>query len=198
MNVIHAHWAINRGGEFPTTKVDYMKNIIARNSPPQKVITLVREPIERNKSAFFQQLHKYYPDYRSATAQDLHNTFVKQYIHNWGDLWFEQELMTVFNIDPFSEPFDYKNGYKIYKDGKHRILIIRLEDTDKLDKALYKLLGIRGINMLSKNILEERHKGTFRGNLYKEFKQISLPDYLLDEYKNLKYVKSFYKNWRKE
>lgn len=188
---IHGHWILNEYpvAEFPTTKPNFMR--VVKANPDIKVVTPIREPLARNISAFFRGLDRYCKDQRHVTATELQDIFINQYNMKYPDQWFELELMQMFDFNPFESKFDHKKGYKIYKSGKHRILIIRLEDTERiLSEALRKLLGIRNARMVKKN--EFSTKYNFMSQLYKEFKSLDFPKDFLTELYQLDYARHFY------
>jgi len=195
IKTLHAHWMQGEypRSEFPTNKSKIVYKVKNNKTPPLKIITLIREPVGRNISAFFQNMPKYHSNIAKISVEGLQDIFLNKYIIDYPDLWFKYELMDLFNFDPFKERFDYKKGYKIYKTGKHKILILRLEDCDRiLSEALYKLLKVKNIKMLRRNVTDEKGHITARTK-YKEFKLLSFPEEFLDKNYNLKYAKHFYK-----
>ena len=93
--VQHIHWMLDDTGEFPGIRPHIVEKI--KNQEQQfKIITTVREPVARNISAFFQQVAKYCQqnnmDYTKATAEELHELFLKVYDIHWPDEWFKREI----------------------------------------------------------------------------------------------------------
>ncbi|NEP62510.1 MAG: sulfotransferase family 2 domain-containing protein, partial [Symploca sp. SIO2G7] len=78
-----------------------------RHQQKWKVITLVRDPIARNVSAFFETLHLLEKSNQqklmtSNDGQDLTQLFLsKFYAHDAPINWFDDELKPVFEIDVF-------------------------------------------------------------------------------------------------
>ena len=200
IDTLHGHWVLHDSpiGEFPTLKPQFKRKI--ENSPQVKVITPIREPVGRNISAFFQNLvffKGYCEDYLKASAEELHEIFIKHYNIYYPDQWFELELMQLFNFDPFQSKFNYRKGYKIYRADKHRILILRLEDADrKLSESIYKLLKVRNIGMKNINHFADKKRGT--GEKYKKFLTLPLPEEFLNKNYNLKYAQHFYTKKERE
>jgi hypothetical protein len=194
IHTLHAHWmqGLYPKSEFPTNKLKIIKRVKENKTPPLKVITIVREPVGRNISAFFQNMPKYCLDLQNTDVEELQDIFLNKYLIEYPDLWFKNEIMDLFNFDPFKEKFDYKKGYKIYKAGKHKILILRLEDCDRiLPEAIYKLLKVKNVNMIRRNVTANKGHIVSR-NKYKEFKSLTFPEEFFNKNYKLKYAKHFY------
>jgi hypothetical protein len=195
VQVIHAHWMCGEfpDSEFPTTKPNIVEIIAEDTAPPMKVISLVREPIGRSISAYFQRINTYSDNYRHKSAVELQKELIDNYPVEYPDLWFEKELMSVFDFDPFSIPFDHSKGYLIQEAGRHKLLIIRLEDANKiLPKVIWKFLGVRNVRMEEQNMFKKRHNGTNLGNKYRELEKLKFPKSFVDRNYGLKYARHFY------
>lgn len=196
LHTLHGHWIQTEKGEYPTTKKALVNDIkIGKRKEGWKVITPIREPMARNISAFFQRIEQYYPKYRRYKYnKDVLDAFINTYNHNWPDLWFEKELMNVFEFDVYSEPFNYEKGYHIYKVKHGEVLIIRLEDAERvLSNAMEEFLGKENVRMFHSNSLQGRHKGTRVGKIYDEWReQAVFSEDFLDKIYSQKYVQHFY------
>src|SRR5262245_16214855 len=111
----------------------------ATTAAPWRVISLVREPIARTVSAFFQpSVRRGYVD--SATAVD-------QLLERFGDRldgvplrWFESHLEPALGIDVYDTDFDVARGYQIITTPKVKLLLLRCEGLDVAPHALAELL----------------------------------------------------------
>jgi hypothetical protein len=116
------------------------------------LLSLVRDPVARNVSAFFQNLRRAWinhlppqtrqlcaeilksksaapePEAVRAVASDLVDLFLRSYRHQFTDRWFDREVKSVFGVDVFAEPFSAERGYHLYQNGSVRLLMFRLED----------------------------------------------------------------------
>ncbi len=194
LHAMHAHW-MQGEGEYPTSKKQLAADIKSGKRDNWKVISLVREPVARNVSAFFQSVEKYYPEYKEYEYKEVVlEYFLQDYNHQWPELWFDEEIMDVFDFDIFSTRFNFSQGYKIYKVERGEILMIRLEDADRVvPKAMEEFLGLEGIKMAWSNAFVKRHNGTRVGKIYKEFMEMAeLPEDFLDEIYDMRYAKHFY------
>ncbi|EGQ9051320.1 capsular biosynthesis protein [Vibrio parahaemolyticus] len=105
-----------------------------------RIISLVREPIGRNISMFFQSLpfwmaEKYLNDdsaIRSERPQLLQEAFEEHMNHHYPLEWFDNEIKTLTGIDVFNKPFDHEAGCQTYQQGNFSLLVIR---SDKLKQS---------------------------------------------------------------
>jgi len=176
----------------------------AHESKNWKVISLVRDPVAKNISAFFQMLDSVISyDYKTqmqhqaieVVLEDLKELFLEKFIGKYGAddntlTWFDRELKAVFNLDVYSEEFCKVKGYKIYNSDRANLLILKLENLDHHVKpALEEFLGIRNLSIKKANISSEKHYQY----LYKKFLDtIVLPESYLQKMYSSKYVLHFY------
>ena len=172
-------------------------------SPPRtkwKIITLVRDPIARNISSFFQDLrsrHQYLDfskiidnDDVEAAAGLLANAFLNHHDHSRPLNWFDMELNQVFKIDIFSEPFDKENGFKIYDSELGTALLIKLERLRECaEPALSQFLSLDGFQLIDENISDKKDYG----ELYSTVRQsIKFPEDFISRIYNSKLVRHIY------
>jgi len=159
---------------------------------PLNIISLVREPIGRNVSAFFQNFER---DTRvpyteaNFSIEELKATFLSNYAHDNPLNWFDNNIMANFGIDVFSTPFP-ENGISTYSQNGVRLLVMRLEIDDK-DKvaAINDFLGLADFQLHNLNIGDEKDYSS----TYKNFKnKVKFsPDYV-DKMWESKYFNHFY------
>lgn len=115
------------------------------------VVTLVREPVRREVSEFFQYLQALHPELldedgllkteRAARVLQARFMFFKE-ATNYTCRWFDMEIKALFGLDVFAFPFDHDRGYTLIEQGNVRLLILRLEDLDQtLNPGLRELVG---------------------------------------------------------
>ena len=169
------------------------------NNPGRKwkVISLTRDPVARNVSMFFQMLDVHFPDWKSKYEQGHLNLQELQYflVHKFSsgnapELWFDQQMKPVFDIDVYASSFPHNLGYKIYSSNKNvKLLLIRLEDLDRVaSQAMVKFLNIKRFSLIKSNVGAEKAYSA----LYREFKRMPLPKSYLEKMYNLKYTRHFY------
>lgn len=129
-----------------------------------KIITLVREPISRVISDFFQNHEKYEPELFSENTTDFKKNVLERItklIHeytpddNYETRWFNEEIVDNLGINIYEKDFNYPEGYTIYKDinNKNKLIVIRLENLNEVFlKAMYEFLNINNVNMVVNNV----------------------------------------------
>jgi hypothetical protein len=174
----------------------------APSSERWKVISLVRDPVARNVSSFFQAFPIYFPD----DADELSDRaigrldtsrLVKMFLEGFGaerhDLpltWFPTYLQPVFGVDVYAAPFDPRRGYQIYRSDACDLLVLRFEDLDRaLQPALRELLGIDVAAASRANVSSEKSYAS----AYAEFKKaVTFPPDYLDRLYTSDYARHFY------
>lgn len=161
------------------------------------IVSLVRDPVSRNISAFFQGLSDRFPNYRvdwdagRLTLRELADSFLADEITHDAPLqWFDRQLKPVFGHDVFATPFDHQKKREIQVLPKTRLLVLRLEDLDHcMADAFQEFLGIRLEKPRSANIGDEKGYA----DIYRAFKSsLVLPPDYLDRMYTSKLVKHFY------
>lgn len=111
-------------------------------------ITAVRDPVERNLSAFFQNL----PEGDHSPAR-LFDRFLETYPHDLPVTWFEDEFRRFLDIDVPALPFD--KTARLYRD-KRQLFIMRLDANPgaveaELSEAVAAPIRLRRDNTASKS-----------------------------------------------
>ena len=187
-----------------------------------KIITLTREPVARNLSAFFENIefkpvgvnngYEIKSDYYGieptiVTIDDLSklmDLFFDRLKHDAPLVFFDRELKGVFDIDVFSSEFPISKGYAIYEGNKADVLLIRLENLNECAQDAFKeFLNIDNFTLINTNTAAEKTYDP----VYRKFKNnIALPDSYIDKLYNSKYMRHFYskaeteefrKRWRR-
>lgn len=178
----------------------YLKKEIARGIKGRKwkLVSLVRDPVAQQISAFFQIIDLIIPgffekyDNGVLDMEELVRTFIQWYPAEsaYYNTWFDVEMKPTFGIDVFEQPFPYDTGYKIYFGDMADLLVIRLEDLNTCaEKALNEFLGLDVFNIIHNNISSDKNYA----NHYNEFiSQIILPDDYINSVYDTKYVRYFY------
>lgn len=171
------------------------------------VVTLVRDPVRRNVSAFFQNLEPMFDFWpgeelktRSAdeVAARLVELFLDSYVagnspveHDGDPLtWFDLELKPVFGVDVFARPFPVAQGYEIYSGPNSRLLLVRLEDLDRVaGRAFAEFLGVDVSNVVQRNEASDK----VYADVYRRFtKLLKMPRPYLDRMYSSRYSRHFY------
>lgn len=184
----------------------YIDNGIEREK--FKVITLVRDPVARNISGFFQNIESFFPGFidryesGNLSDQEIIKSFYKNYPHQLPLEWIKKEIEEVFNVEIYSNDFSKSKGWMIIQEPIS-LLVIRLEDLNKQCRCIFKnFLGISEFELKKSN---EANRKEYQ-KAYDKFKSsINLPKSYLDrmytsEYARYFYteeeLKAFYLNWK--
>jgi len=180
-------------GESIREKVD--------ESPAQhwNIISLVRDPIARNISAFFESLPEYIPDWRERYAKGTLTAYeIKALFLGFGsaydrlDYWFDSQMKAVpaFGIDVYATPFPYDIGYKIYPGAAQAsLLLIRLENLKECaGSAMQEFLGLKKFSLHNTNTADEKEYTA----LYRAFKELPLPLEYVDGMYKTQFTRHFY------
>jgi hypothetical protein len=169
----------------------YIRKVIKKypNRWNWDIITLVRDPVARNISGFFQTLFLAY-DQDKRKGDELSDLFLSEFDHETPLVWFDREMKGVFGIDVFGSSFSSSTGYKIYEGEGCRLLLIRLEDLDSCaPKAIEDFLGIENFKIMKSNVGTQK---AYSQQYHEFLKHIKLPAAYIDRMYNSKYAQHFY------
>jgi hypothetical protein len=161
---------------------------------PAKFITVVRDPISRNVSAFFENFGRFTgkpfdieTDYSLA---GLTNIFLEQYNHDIPLTWFDTEVRQVLGIDIYNHPFPATRGFLEVTQGAYQLLVLKLETDDRMkETAIRDFLDLPDFQLLRANVGKDKEYGA----TYKKFtRNIRLPDVYIKRMYTSKYAQHFY------
>lgn len=160
---------------------------------PIKIISLVREPISRNLSAFFENFKRdvgvAYQD-SDYTAQELQAIFLKNYNHDIPLIWFDTNFKTAFNIDVFEYDFPPENYIIVEKDNVS-LLLMKHDIPDQTKEGIVQdFIGLPNFKLTNANVSEKKDYAAG----YSEVKKLKLPKDYVDRMLSSKYAQHFYKN----
>ncbi len=163
-----------------------------------RIITLVREPLGRNVSAFFHTLDLFCPEavgLRNETATDavleqIKDAFLRRFPHEIPLTWLDEELKACCGIDVYSEPFHTEKGYQRYESNNIQALLIRLEDLDRCGpQALSDFLDIDSVALVKANVGGEKAYA----RLYRQFVgRVRFPVDFVNRIYDSRYARHFY------
>lgn len=165
-----------------------------------KVITLVRDPIAREISSFFQNIEladTHLIDSRNRLKTDVALKLIEKKItHNLLDVifclnWFEGEFEPALSVDIYNYPFDKQKGYSIIHHKNVDILVIKLENLNScFAQSMSEFLGIQiKQDMVTSNRGNEK-KYADEMQLVKD--QLKLDSGAYQKIYSTKFVKHFY------
>ncbi len=167
------------------------KEVIGRR--PFKVISLFRNPIERNLSAFFDSFFLHlgvHPEQYKGSLENLQSVFREKISTTYALDWYDKQFREGLGIDVYSTPFDTEKKYLFYQEEGVEILLLdsTLADIEK-EKHIGTFIRHAEFKLVNTNITSQG-----RGSaLYEAFtKSISFSDEELAHYMNAKYTKHFF------
>lgn len=162
------------------------------------IITIIREPIARAISAFFQNTEFHKNEIERGTLkidkQKANELLTKKL--NYGiieelETWFDEEIKGNFGIDVFADSFDISKEYSIKRSENEHFLLLKMESLDDVfPYAIKEFLDLpTEVQLKRVNIGAEKHYS----ETYKEIKQnITLCEQELDKIINSKFFQKFY------
>jgi hypothetical protein len=178
---VHFHWM----------EPVYMRQIAKKERV--EIITLVREPIGRCISEFFQNFELH-------TGADYHQdafdmpTLCELFLSNqyfWRPLpWFDEEMKPRLGVDVYDYPFPQERGWLVIGTGIYRLLILKaeLDDTTK-ETIIADFLKLGSFELVRANTAQEKaYADTYRAFI----RNIRLPETYVEAMCNAKYTRHFY------
>jgi hypothetical protein len=171
---------------------EQIRRYVVEANHPALYITGVRNPIDRNISAFFER-YEHYTGEKFAESQlsvdELIRIFHEQFEHDRPLNWFDDELKTYLGVDVYEHPFPHEQGFQVIEANSKRVLILKLESPDESkEQALSAFLGMP-LKLKRDNIGENK---AYAG-VYTEFKKrIILSQDYLNHMLDSRYTRHFY------
>jgi hypothetical protein len=174
-----------------------LKDKIDRDLAPRyHLITLVRAPIPRNLSTYFHNIDSYFPNVlervnsHSLSFQELADYFINEFHESTPERWFDRQVRDIFGLDVYAKPFARERGFQIYEHDNVRMLLIRLEDLNRVaTAAMREFLHIPDFALVPANVGENK----MYGGLYKEFlASLRLPCEYTEKTNSSQYARHFY------
>lgn len=129
------------------------------------IINIVRLPIDRNISAFYENIIKLCPNFYKLSINNIIKAYEKNFTVNKTDKWMK-DFFELFNIDIDKFVFDKNKKYCELKSNNNNILFFRFEDFEYISSNIlpeYNIFVKKKINISSKK---------FYGKLYDYHKKI--------------------------
>lgn len=157
---------------------DRYKVSLIRARPITKIITLVRNPFERNVSMYFQDLpywlsaflEKYPHRMRDEGLELLFDAFTELFPHDYPARWFDLELKAMTGINVFNHTFNVEKGFTRIQSDSFDVLVVRADKVDALRNEITNFVG-RPVQLLGANRGSEK----WYAGAYDAFKQAYQP-----------------------
>jgi hypothetical protein len=155
------------------------------------IVTLVRDPIARNLSSYFEHLDAIWHRVNAhlLPIEELIAGFFERYTHDEPLTWFDDEMLPATGIDVYTHPFP-AGGVLTVTAGALDLLILRSElpDAEKAD-ALSTFLGVAGLTLGRANTTGNKAKG----EVYRRFvDRIRFPASYVQSMLQSRYARHFY------
>jgi hypothetical protein len=150
------------------------------------ILSAMRNPIDRNISAFFQNLKLQEND----NVERLIKKFLESYPHQVPIDWFNEQFRDALGIDIYDYPFNKERGWDTFSCKNYNCLLMTAEAADlKKTEAINSFLGTELGVLKRKNIgASKEYSG-----IYGKFKgEIVLPESYIESQLNTKVVAHFY------
>jgi hypothetical protein len=165
-----------------------------------KIITLVREPVRTFLSHVFYNPKVHRPfllDHNGNIISSEAEAYVAQSLatfdaeRDYIASWFDSEFLRVTGVDVYAHEFDTTTGYSIIQGTNDDVLVLRLEDADRVfPQAISSFLSLERPIMLPKSNVNEQ---SLDADLYKDVRsRIGIPHELLERVYATKYAQHFY------
>lgn len=184
--VAHAHHI----GDENWMSMEFKK--LSIDNKPIKIISLIREPISRNVSDFFQLFEDFVGvtfNESTYTTNELKEKFLLNYTHELPLEWFDENINKHFDIDVYSSPFPAE-GHIEFSRNNVDLLIMRYDLVDtKKESLINEFLNINAFKINRSNISSVKNYY----QTYKDFQtNVDLPDEYLDKMCGSKYFNHFF------
>jgi len=184
-------------GKFLRTQLYKQKDV-----KKWKIVTIVRDPVAQHISMFFEEMdihldYGYRDKIKSIGTQKVVQELLELLFVRLKEedrltpfSWFDRELKTVFDIDLFSMQFPKTKGYKIYKENRADLLLLKMEQiNDCSSDAIAEFLKVDNFSLKNMNIgLRKYYSDSYREILDNLF----IPTKYLNEYYSSRQTRHFY------
>jgi len=186
--VLHAH---NLRSDHYAQEVHILRDYLKDDHAPIILISLARDPIARNISAFFQSFKKFVgcrPDQYKGSVEQLLHIFIDDYHHHIPHEWFQKRMLQEFEINIYDHILRKDKTLFIEK-GPVKTLVMRQDITDELkEKYVRDITGLPTFQLERKNRAEDKSYA----ELYSSFKKLPLPEDYVQEQLSTQYSNYFF------
>lgn len=128
---------------------DWLRRVAVYRRGEVKIITVIRSPVERNVSMFFQDFPFWYLKYRRvcptvsrfSDEAMINDMYEKVFPHDYVDTWFDKEIRRLTGIDVYEKPFDLEKGVVFFEKGKYRLLLLEMTKIESCWPVVEEFVG---------------------------------------------------------
>ncbi|MCP3851077.1 MAG: hypothetical protein GY694_12685 [Gammaproteobacteria bacterium] len=186
---------LKRGDAAPNEEENlYLyENVIKSPKVSIKIITLIREPISRNISAYFQNLKSFEgmsDAYNILEVEKLISSFIEKYNHIVPLEWFNIELYPTTGINIYKYNFPKNLGYQVIEEAPYHLLIMKHDLDDKIkERCIEDFLGIDSFSISNFNEASKKNYAEAYGNF---LDSIKLSNQYINKMLSSQYARHFY------
>lgn len=178
---------------------------LLRKQETYKVISLFRNPIARNLSAFFEafEIHMGVPAHLfKGSLQDVETAFHEKLDHSYCKDWFDNHLKPGTGVEVYEHAFAKEKGHAILEGNETEVLLLKSSLDDVLkSKLVGDFCDIKDFSIKNVNVTNTKKGATLYGEFksYIRFSKSYLEDQLESKYMNHFFTKeekeALYKKW---
>ncbi|MCM1282781.1 MAG: hypothetical protein NC180_06715 [Muribaculaceae bacterium] len=170
------------------TRQQRFKHYIQESHERIKIITLVREPIARGISGYFEYFAEFNilaekNDERilSDLCSGVRKHLLMQCESEHGEEfdWFDDHFKDLTNIDIFQYPFNREKGYGFIREGKWDILVLKVENLNENREIIGDFIGVKDFQIVNANVGGEKLYKYLYADVKKE---LVIPKEVIEKY----------------
>lgn len=188
-------------GIYPSSRspVPLINREIINKQQPLKIISLFRNPIDRNLSAFFDAFKMYTgvdPIKYNNEVSLLKDIYLDKLPHYYPTKWYEKQFFEGVNFNVYNYNFDKEKEYSVYKGEGVELLMMNCNLDNRIKEDLISnFCNIRNFKLINTNVTSDSKSGALYVNFKKEIK---FDKVYLDSLLNTTYFNHFFTNKEKE
>lgn len=168
---------------------------LVRKNLPAKIISLVREPIGRNLSAYFENLDSFegmHNAHAQKGVEELIEGFLIRYKHDVPLNWFDDEMKNTFGLDVYEHDFPFEVGCQVFANPPYEFLIMRYDLDDVFKGNMIRdFLGLESFEIHNANVASsKKYADKYSGVLT----SIKVPADYAVQMLSSRYAKHFFSN----
>lgn len=172
------------------------------NEKRVKIITLVRDPISRQISEFFQNYDKRGINLKNTSIEEIIVDILKKDRIAFPLNWFDNEFINFTGIDIYKYEFDKEKGYTIIQANNYDVLVIKLEKLNEVfHEAFMEFLKINIPKLEKSNLGKNKSTAKLQNQVKiklkvnEEQKQMIYSSKMVKHFYTNREIQKFIKKW---
>ncbi len=182
-------------GIYPGSRspVILLNQALQDRSEKIKVVSIFRNPVERNISAFFDAFTLHMgvaPQDYKGDLETIEKAFHKKLQHNYAIDWYDSHFKEALGLDVYQYSFDTQKQYAILSNDIVEVLLLdsRLNDTKK-EELIQDFCAVPNFQLQNVNVTSQAK----HANLYADFKEyVRFRESYLNHQLDSKYTSHFF------